>query len=72
MKDDLILFAQKRGLELRPGFYSLSSQPFYQNINNIKEINNKNSLNHDYVCLPGGSITDDEISKCIKIMKEII
>jgi hypothetical protein len=70
--EKLILQARERGLELRPGFYGLSEQPFFRKIHSPIQINSDSKQQSSYVCLPGGAITDNEVETAGKIMLEII
>jgi dTDP-4-amino-4,6-dideoxygalactose transaminase len=70
-KEEIISIARSKGLELRPGFYNISEQPIIDKIENLTIINPKNNKNTDYICLPSGDISDEELLKIIKIIRGI-
>jgi pyridoxal phosphate-dependent aminotransferase EpsN len=67
-KELIIELAQSLGLELRPGFYKISEQSVFDKIKNISIINPVNNSKSDYICLPAGDITNDEVLKIVEII----
>ena len=68
-KETAIKRALEFKVELRPFFYNLTSQPFFKNDMYEKIINKYSNISTEYICLPSGFITKDDVKfVCEKLL----